>query len=181
MLCISVGFKIFKSAKKKVQFSLFLQETHRKPIPNPPPNPIPAFWTKFKETENSKIVFFFFFYPYIRRYQQWQQVRPVLFPSHVLRLCLGDSEAFPGQTGCIIPPVCSGLVRGVFSWLRVQRRLPEGWVGRWRCLGYILIRCPALLNCLLFQRGVIVVLVQSLCPYLHTDYVTGGIIGSSFG
>lgn len=52
------------------------------------------------------------FYPSIHPYQRWQQVRQVLFPSHVLRLRLGDPEAFPSQIGYVILPVCSWLVQG---------------------------------------------------------------------
>ncbi|KAF7663338.1 hypothetical protein LDENG_00211720, partial [Lucifuga dentata] len=33
-------------------------------------------------------------------------------PSRILQLLLGDSEAFPGQTGYVIPPACSGSAPG---------------------------------------------------------------------
>lgn len=36
----------------------------------------------------------------------------VLLTGLILQLLLGDSKAFPGQIGYVIPPVCSGLALG---------------------------------------------------------------------
>ncbi|KAF7654421.1 hypothetical protein LDENG_00070200 [Lucifuga dentata] len=46
-------------------------------------------------------------------WQQTKQLGPHFpVPGQALQLLLGDSEAFPGQPGDIIPPVCPGSSPG---------------------------------------------------------------------
>lgn len=63
-------------------------------------------WTKFKEAESSKKVSAFSFLSVL------PSLSTVAAGELSLLVCLGDPEASPGQMGYVIPPLCSGLVRG---------------------------------------------------------------------